>query len=896
VTPILAPGTQRTADEVRPLAHRKREMQPTRPLGRMAVTQARTRRADIALALLLTLVALVARTINLRHSPSLTSFDDEGIYVAQAWSVLRQGRLSPYTYVYDHAPAGWILLAGWMRLVGGPLALGNAIDTARALTVGLGILSVPLLYMIARRMGCPPAATAAGTGLYAVSPLATFYGRLVLLDTIMVFWLLLSVALLLAGGGAYWRWLLSGACFGLAILSKEAGVAFVPAALLLVYMQRRPSSARAALATWVLPAMAVVSLYPLYAAVRGELLPSAPSHFLMFTIGGGPPHISLVDAILWQATRGGGGLLNRQNMFWDAFLTDWLRRDPIVAVAGSVAVLVNLARGIRSRRLLVTGVLGALPLLYLARGGLVYSFYIVAALPWLCLNLAAIIAPALARLPRPAHPLRLSAALACTASVLLLGFYWRIGSLGPVYTERPAADAREAVAWVKGHVPPESTMIVNDNWWTDLREAGRNGPAFPNAHSHWKVAFETDVSQGVFHDDWRIVRYIFITAGTKHTFEVTNNAVAQEALRRSHLARVWGAGPEAIELWQVDAPTADDLSLMADSAAFISQHFDEGGALALTDGTVTAQNQASALLRAVWSDNRSGFYESWRWTKESLLNRAGLLSSVWRGGSVVDGRSTSDADTDAALALLLASKHWKDPDLEAAGRVMVQSIWRDEVVTVGGAPYLLAGDWAAQGSVLAVRLSHLAPYAYHIFQEVDSEHDWLGLVASSYDILSAAASLQSRVPPGGWVGVNRMSGAIVELPTTPNPPGTVGAGDPQEAMAATCWRIALHRNWTVRWSSGGDGRARAYLEQASRLPPKSTGESALARSAGALAVRSALDPASAAAVFAAEVSATARRDGSGVYWDAPDDLATQQWGWLATAIHTGALIDLWHAG
>ena len=35
---------------------------------------------------------------------------DEGIYMEQAWSVLREGQLSPYTYFYDHAPAGWLLI------------------------------------------------------------------------------------------------------------------------------------------------------------------------------------------------------------------------------------------------------------------------------------------------------------------------------------------------------------------------------------------------------------------------------------------------------------------------------------------------------------------------------------------------------------------------------------------------------------------------------------------------------------------------------------------------------------------------------------------------------------------------------------------------------------------
>ena len=35
---------------------------------------------------------------------------DEGIYIQQAWSVLREARLSPYTYFYDHAPAGWLAI------------------------------------------------------------------------------------------------------------------------------------------------------------------------------------------------------------------------------------------------------------------------------------------------------------------------------------------------------------------------------------------------------------------------------------------------------------------------------------------------------------------------------------------------------------------------------------------------------------------------------------------------------------------------------------------------------------------------------------------------------------------------------------------------------------------
>ena len=61
---------------------------------------------------------------------------DEGIYMGQAWAVLREGRLSPYTYFYDHAPLGWLAIAGWVLPLPGQFgAFGNAINTGRVLMV-----------------------------------------------------------------------------------------------------------------------------------------------------------------------------------------------------------------------------------------------------------------------------------------------------------------------------------------------------------------------------------------------------------------------------------------------------------------------------------------------------------------------------------------------------------------------------------------------------------------------------------------------------------------------------------------------------------------------------------------------------------------------------------------
>jgi 4-amino-4-deoxy-L-arabinose transferase-like glycosyltransferase len=870
--------------------------------GTAAAPNTVVRRSELLLLLGLTVLGLVARAVNMLHSPGLTAYDDEGIYVAQAWAVLREGQLSPYTFVYDHAPAGWILLAGWMGLVGGPHAFGSAIDTGRVFVVALGVLSLPLLYGIARRLGCSPAAAGAGAALYGLSPLATFYGRLVLLDTIMVFWLLLSVAMLLASPrfvesvgpprrrwSSVWVCAASGVCYGLAVLTKETALVFAPAVLVLVWLTRHHRAT--AIVAWLLAVGAVVSVYLGYAAARGELLPSGPTRFLLFNIDG-PPHISLLDTLAWQASRDGGGPLNFHNMFWELVRTDWLRRDPILFGVGALAAGANLLRGLVRRRptgVAAAGLLGVLPLLYLGRGGLVYGFYVLAAVPWLCLNLAVALSPALAlarrwgTLPGVLAAVAVAAAAACN---------WHLGGFEAVYARGEGADAREAVAWVKQHVPPESAMIINDNWWTDLREPGMGGPAFPRAHSHWKVALETGVRRGVFRDDWRAVDYLLITAGTKGAFVSTNNAVAQESLRRARLLKSWGSGAEAIELWQVDHPGAADLALLLGSAATIAHRFGQGGSYPLPDGTVTAQHQAAAMLRAVWTADRSGFAQTWQWTKAHLLTESGVLASTWQGGAVADPRSSSDADTDAALALLLASKRWDDPELEAAGREMVRAIWRAEVATAAGTPYLTAGTWATQGQVLGVRLSHLAPYAYHVFQEVDPEHDWLSLVASSYKALSGAADLQPAVPAGGWVGVERASGTIVPF-SGPSPDAD---RSPTEAAAETYWRIALHRSWTVRWSPGGDGRATAYLERAYLAPPHATGRGTpgTATAAGQLAVRLGVDPLTAPRFFASEVAATARQEPTGASWGDPNDLPTQRWGWLATALYAGALVDLWH--
>src|ERR1700716_3231725 len=141
----------------------------------------------------------------------------------------------------------------------------------------------------------------------------------------------------------------------------------------------------------------------------------------------------------------------------------------------------------------------------------------------------------------------------------------------------------------------------------------------------------------------------------------------------------------------------------------MSRHFDHGGFFAASDGSVTSEAQAYALLRAVWSDDRDMFDRTWRWSKAHLLNANGLLAWKWKG-DIIDEHSAADADADSALALLMAGRRWANSDWIDDGTRMAQSIWEHDVGHTGQASYLGAGDWASAPDVLVVNPSYFAPY------------------------------------------------------------------------------------------------------------------------------------------------------------------------------------------
>ncbi len=496
--------------------------------------------SETVILISLVLIALIVQGLNMFHYPTLGRLDDEGIYMQQAWSILREGKLTPYAYTYDHAPAGWILIAGWLALVGGPNAFGDAINTGRVFMLLLHLAMVPMVYYIARklRLTIPMAALAAF--LFTVSPLAIQYQRMVLLDNIMMFWLLISINLLLDGWGRLSRIILSGITFAIAILSKETAVFMLPVMIYLVFQQRYEHQGRFAVPAWVLPMLVVLSWYPLYALFKQQLFPvGASTIFSLFPGGGaslgGSNGISMTEALRWQASRSGGGFFNIHNQFFQILFGSWLPIDPFLILGGFLAVLANLVRGFWDRRALLLGLMGIFPIAYLARGGVVFDFYLIFAIPFLTLNIAMVVD----RLVSRYLPATINGLMASGLMLVILLVYGVFGQYVPVF--QPASDVpyRNALTWIKANVPSNAYMIIPDNFWTDLHEPGGGKAPFVNAHSHWKVATDPNIKNAVFQNTWKTVDYVVVMGTMRADFQAPNNQIAIQALQHATLVQSW---------------------------------------------------------------------------------------------------------------------------------------------------------------------------------------------------------------------------------------------------------------------------------------------------------------------------------------------------------------------
>ena len=216
--------------------------------------------------------------------------------------------------------------------------------------------------------------------------------------------------------------------------------------------------------------------------------------------------------------------------------------------------------------------------------------------------------------------------------------------------------------------------------------------------------------------------------------------------------------------------------------------------------TTVSEGIGYGMLMAAYANDSVTFNGLWRFYKR--YSYGGLMNwEISSTGAVLGGGPATDADEDAAMALVIAYNQW--PSTGAINYKqdcinLINAIMSVEVET--GTWILKPGDYG--GSSL-VNISYFAPAYYRIFAQVTGDNHWLNVVDTCYKIIAGNANSTTGLVSDWAVGT---TGA----PTNPNN-GDVHPLDFYYDAIRTPWRLTIDYIWF------GEKRAQSYCTKMARF-------------------------------------------------------------------------------
>jgi cellulose synthase/poly-beta-1,6-N-acetylglucosamine synthase-like glycosyltransferase len=515
---------------------------------------------DVAVQIPLLIGIGLVQLTNAIHWPG--ALFDEGTYVGNAWAVGHRGELAFYTYTYGHPPLGWLLVTLWTS-VGGLFGHGTySLDGARELICVVTIVSCSLLYTLARRLQLTPLFAAGAVLLFALSPLALFFHRGVLLDNPATAWAIAAFVLARSPQRRLGAFVGSGACFAASVLSKETTLVMFPALLLAALQNTDPRTRRYCMTLLTSSFLLLAFAFPLYAVLKGELVP-------------GPGHVSLLGNYFGQLfTRQGSGSVFDPKSVAHGTVTFWLSQDRWLVGAGllfsPIALACRNSRAIALAFLIQVGII--------LRPGYLPAMYVIALLPFAALivasSLQALWRFTIGQHPRPRCPPGAAtwrrivsratglltpvavvvSAMVLAASAVVAGLYvvprWTAADRVALTLQLDSSE-RATESWLLQHVSHQQRIIVTDDIWIYLIEHGfdshpvRGGFNSPTVISYWPLDKDPAVTR-FFPDGWREFDYIVASQAMRDTARYVPSTA--QALAHSRLVVSYGEGYERIDI------------------------------------------------------------------------------------------------------------------------------------------------------------------------------------------------------------------------------------------------------------------------------------------------------------------------------------------------------------
>jgi hypothetical protein len=497
------------------------------------------RKLDLAIVAVLVAVTGVVSGFNMTGYPQ--RFEDEGTYVSQAWAVMDKGTLAHYTYWYDHPPLGWVQIAGYFWLTHALERYNSAITAGREFMLVLHLITIVLLYALARRLQINRIAAVSAILFYVFSPLGIIFSRYVFLDNVALPWLLGAFLLALSPRRNISVALGAAVCMAIAVLSKETLIVLLPVIMYILWRNGDARNRRYLMAAFLIIFTMISASYVLFALLKNEFFP-------------GKGHVSLLGSLYWQLfSRAGSGSIFQAGSGSRGLVSFWLGLDPFLVVGG----LLGLVPALSNPKYRPIGIALVISLAILLRKGYLPFPYVIAILPFAALTCAIGIDRLIHDLKDKTSPVIRSfgtAAIAELAILLAVMIWpaWYHRNTTAVTTDADAS-SRQTVNWVEQHVPKTSRMIVESALWSDLEDRGYSQPK-----PVWLYKTETDPAVTKELGGWHGIDYVILNGQTvyapsfKHSFPTVATAVAH-----GQLTAQYGKDNTLILIYKIPRNTAN---------------------------------------------------------------------------------------------------------------------------------------------------------------------------------------------------------------------------------------------------------------------------------------------------------------------------------------------------
>jgi endo-1,4-beta-D-glucanase Y len=206
---------------------------------------------------------------------------------------------------------------------------------------------------------------------------------------------------------------------------------------------------------------------------------------------------------------------------------------------------------------------------------------------------------------------------------------------------------------------------------------------------------------------------------------------------------------------------------------------------------------AYGMLIAVYMDDKALFDGLYKyWTAHVATN--GLMTWCIPSGSgscSASGGTATDADEDAAFAMLEASKQWPSGGYGGTATTLINAVMSTDM----SGSYIKAGSNYTASQI--TNPSYFAPAMYTVFANATSNSAWNTLATNSYTLLNAALQGRSNGLVAAWCTGGSCSG----------PASNNGADDMlyQYDSHRIPWRIGTDYCWN------GTAAAKTYLDKLS---------------------------------------------------------------------------------